>query len=51
MNNRMNHIEDKVHKLVEKVHEVDLQLKTNLPPNHGVFFEGQIYDAYAFVNI
>ena len=38
----MNRIEDKVHKLVEKVHEIDLQLKTNLPPNHGVFFEGQI---------
>ena len=50
INNRMNRIEDNVAQLTQKVNEIDLQLKTNLPPNQGVFYEGQIFDAYAFVN-
>ena len=50
LNNRMNRIEDKVAQLTQKVNEIDLQLKTNLPPNQGVFYDGQIFDAYAFVN-
>ena len=50
LNNRMNRIEDNVYKLSEKVNEIDLQLKTSLPPNQGIFFDGQIYDAYAFIN-
>ena len=50
LNNRMNRIEDNVEQLTQKVNEIDLQLKTNLPPNQGVFFNGQIFDAYAFIN-
>jgi len=50
LNNRMNRIEDKVQSLTEKVNEIDLQLKTNLPPNQDIFFNGQIFDAYTFVS-
>jgi len=50
LNNRMNRIEDNMQQLTEKVNEIDLQLKTNLPPNQGIFYNGQIFDAYAFVN-
>ena len=50
LNNRMNRIEDNVEQLAKKVNSIDLQLKTNLPPNQGVFFNGQIFDAYAFIN-
>ena len=50
LNNRMNRIEDNVEQLSQKVDKIDLQLKTNLPPNQGVFFNGQIFDAYAFIN-
>jgi len=50
LNNRMNRIEDNVHMLKQKVNEIDLQLKTNLPPNQDVFFNGQIFDAYTFVS-
>ena len=46
----MNRIEDNVEQLTRKVNEIDLQLKTNLPPNQGVFYDGQIFDAYAFIN-
>jgi hypothetical protein len=46
----MNRIEDNVEQLTKKVNEIDLQLKTNLPPGQGVFYDGQIFDAYAFIN-
>ena len=49
LNNRMNRIEDSVDNLNKKVNEIDLQLKTNLPPNQGIFFNGQVFDAYTFV--
>jgi len=49
VNQRINKIENDVHYLKEKVNEFDLQIKTSLPPNEGIFFEGQIFDAYVFV--
>ncbi len=50
LNNRMNRIENNVQKLTEKVETIDLQIKANLPPNQGIFFNGQVFDAYAFVS-
>lgn len=47
LNNRMNRMEDNVQALTEKVHQIDLQINTHLIPTQGVFFEGQIFDAYA----
>ncbi|MDA3887061.1 MAG: RhuM family protein [Candidatus Delongbacteria bacterium] len=49
VNHRMDRIESDVHYLKEKVNEFDLQIKTNLPPNEGIFFNGQVFDAYVFV--
>lgn len=49
VSNRMNRIEDDIHFLKEKAKEFDLQLKTSLPPNEGVFYEGQVFDAYVLV--
>jgi len=50
LNQRMNRIEDNVQKLAEKVEGIDLQIQVNLPPNQGVFFNGQVFDAYVFVS-
>jgi len=36
--------------LKNKVNEIDFQIKTNLPPNEGIFYDGQIFDAYKFVS-
>ena len=46
LNQRMNRIENSVETLAEKVMEIDLQIKSNLIPTQGVFFEGQVFDAY-----
>ncbi len=46
INNRINRIEDNMHHLIQKVNEIDLQINTHLIPTQGVFFEGQVFDAY-----
>lgn len=49
LNNRMNRIEDNMQALNEKVGRIDLQINTTLPQVQGIFFNGQIFDAYTFV--
>jgi hypothetical protein len=49
VNKRIDRIEDNVHALIRKVDEIDLQIKSNLPPRQGIFYDGQVFDAYAFV--
>ena len=46
LNNRMNRLEDNVQALSEKVDQIDLQINTHLIPTQGIFFDGQIFDAY-----
>lgn len=46
INNRMNRIEEKVDRLSNKINEIDLQINTHLIPTQGVFFDGQVFDAY-----
>jgi hypothetical protein len=50
LNNRMNRIEDHVENLTKKVEHIDLQIQANLPPNQGIYFNGQVFDAYTFVS-
>lgn len=37
-------------KLLEHDQVFDLLVKTNLPPNEGIFFDGQVFDAWQFVS-
>jgi len=46
VNNRINRIEDNLDTLKDKVQQIDLQINSNLIPTQGVFFEGQVFDAY-----
>lgn len=49
INHRIEHLEQKVLNLETKNKEFDMILHTNLPPNEGIFYDGQIFDAYQFV--
>lgn len=49
LNNRMNRIEDNMFSIMKKVETIDLQINAQLPPNQGVFFEGQVFDAYTLI--
>ncbi len=46
VNQRMNRIENNVENLAEKVNAISLQIQSSAIPNQGVFFDGQVFDAY-----
>lgn len=45
LNNRIDRIEKKI---LEHDQKFDLLIKTSLPPHEGIFYDGQIFDAYKF---
>lgn len=47
VNQRFENIE---HRVSETEKKIDFFVRTSLPPVQGVFYEGQIFDAYAFVS-
>lgn len=47
LNSRFEQLEKRVAKTEEKI---DFFVRTSLPPVEGVFFDGQIFDAYAFAS-
>lgn len=49
LNQRIDSIENKYDSLSKEVKQISLQLKTQELPNQGIFFEGQVFDAYVFV--
>jgi hypothetical protein len=49
LNERLEVLEDKVNSIEIKNKQLDLILNTNLPPNQGIFFDGQLFDAHNFV--
>jgi len=49
LNQRMNRIENTGESLAGKVKEIDFQIKSNDLPKKGIFFNGQVFDAYHFV--
>ncbi len=56
INQRVNQLENKIdqrliaydRKLEELTSKVDFFVRTSLPPVEGIFFDGQIFDAYTF---
>ena len=56
INTRLNTLEDRIERRLEKhellldAHEkkIDFFVRTSLPPVEGIFYDGQIFDAYVF---
>ena len=47
VNYRLERLEQRVAKTEEKI---DFFVRTTLPPQQGIFFDGQVFDAYLFVS-
>lgn len=50
INQRIDRIENNYENLSKEVKQISLQLKTQELPNQGIFFNGQVFDAYVFVS-
>lgn len=50
LNQRMDRIENNFENLSREVKQISLQLKTQELPKQGIFFDGQIFDAYVFTS-
>ena len=58
VNSRLNYIEDRFDRRLSKTEmeveqlnqKMDFFIKTSLPPQQGIFYEGQVFDAYTFVS-
>lgn len=50
INRRLNTVENNIDILNEKVSSIDLRIKTKDLPTQGIFFDGQIFDAYNFIS-
>lgn len=49
LNNRVNRMEENIHALTKKVTELNLQIHPSLTPKQGIFYDGEVFDAYLFV--
>jgi hypothetical protein len=49
INHRLEKVEYDVLYIKDQVSRIEFQINTHLPPNEGIFFEGQIFDAWQFV--
>lgn len=50
INHRIDTLEQKVSSIEVKNKEFQLLLNTNLPPQQGVFFEGELFDAHVLIS-
>lgn len=50
LNQRMDRIENNYEHLSKEVKQISIQLKTQELPCQGIFFDGQIFDAYTFAS-
>jgi hypothetical protein len=50
INQRVDRIENNLENLTKEIGKISLQLKTNELPTQGVFFDGQIFDAYELMS-
>lgn len=50
VNHRLGRIEEEVYQIKGRMNEIEFKVQTNLPPTEGIFFEGQIFDAWQFVS-
>jgi len=49
VNNRIDILEKSMTDVVQRIEQIEVQIHTSLPPTQGIFFNGQVFDAYAFV--
>lgn len=50
VNHRLNKVEEEVNQIKGRINDIEFKVQTSLPPNEGIFFDGQVFDAWEFVS-
>lgn len=50
VNHRLNRVEEEVNHIKGRMNNIEFIVQTSLPPKEGIFFDGQIFDAWQFVS-
>lgn len=50
LNHRMHELEVQLNQVQRKTKDIEIFIHSQLPPQQGVFFDGQIFDAYVLVS-
>jgi hypothetical protein len=50
VNHRLNKVEEEVQQIKGRMNEIEFMVQSNLPQNEGIFYDGQIFDAWQFVS-
>jgi len=50
VNHRLNRVEEEVNQIKGRINEIEFMVQANLQPNEGVFYDGQVFDAWQFVS-
>jgi hypothetical protein len=50
VDHRLDKVENDVYQIKNKLSKIDFQIQTSLPQNEGVFYNGQIFDAYGLIS-
>ena len=50
VNHRLNRVEEEVTQIKDRMNDIEFKVQTNLPLSEGIFYEGQIFDAWQFVS-
>jgi hypothetical protein len=50
VNHRLNRVEDEVNQIKGRMNEIEFMVQANLQPNEGIFYDGQVFDAWQFVS-
>jgi len=49
VNNRIAVLEKNMHDVVSRIEQMEVQIHASLPPTQGIFYNGQVFDAWVFV--
>ncbi|MDP3463661.1 MAG: RhuM family protein [Bacteroidales bacterium] len=50
VNHRLNRVEEEVNQIKGRINEIEFMVQANLQPNEGIFYDGQVFDAWQFVS-
>ena len=49
INQRVDRIENEMYSIKKEIGELNLKINTSHPPDYGIFYNGQVFDAYVLV--